>query len=102
METLRRLWNQLGTIWKGISPIRRFVILSVVVLTLGLTLGLVILSAGRDYQVLYSGLSPEESGNITSRLKALSIPYKLEGAGSTIRVPGDRLAQVRVDLAAEG
>jgi len=80
------------------SPVRRVVIVSVIVLTLGLSLGLVILTFGRDYQVLYSGLTAEESGNITGRLKSLSIPYKLEGGGAIIRVPGDRLAQVRVDL----
>jgi flagellar M-ring protein FliF len=102
METIRRFLNQFRTIWTGMSPLRRFVIATVIALMVGLSVGLILLRSGTEYQVLYAGLAPDDSGNITSKLKSIGTPYKLEGGGATILVPADRVAQTRVDLAAEG
>ena len=70
-------------------------------IVLGLSLGLAFLSRGGDYLPLATGLAADDSGAITTKLKSLGVPYKLEAGGATILVPAAKFAQARVDLAAE-
>jgi flagellar M-ring protein FliF len=55
-----------------------------------------------EYRVLYSALSAEESGAITSKLQGKGVNYKLAAGGSTILVAADQVMQVHVDLTSEG
>lgn len=55
-----------------------------------------------DYGVLYTNLSPDDAGSILSVLQEERIPYKIEGNGSIILVPEDKIYDVRLKLAAKG
>jgi Flagellar biosynthesis/type III secretory pathway lipoprotein len=55
-----------------------------------------------DYAVLYSGLAPDDAGNILTALSQENIPYKLEGNGTIIMVPKDKVYDARLKLAAKG
>jgi flagellar M-ring protein FliF len=55
-----------------------------------------------DYAVLYSGLSPDDAGNVLTALSQENIPYKLEGNGTIIMVPKDKVYDARLKLAAKG
>jgi flagellar M-ring protein FliF len=55
-----------------------------------------------EYRVLYTGLSAEESGAITSKLQGKGVAYKLAAGGSNILVAADQVMQVHVDLTTEG
>ncbi len=55
-----------------------------------------------DYAVLYSGLSPDDAGNVLTVLSQENIPYKLEGNGNIIMVPKDKVYETRLKLAAKG
>ena len=52
--------------------------------------------------ILYAGLEYEEAAEITARLTALGIPYKLTEDASTITVPDDQVNNTRLTLAGEG
>lgn len=54
-----------------------------------------------DYQVLYSNLSQEDAANIVSKLREQRIPYKLEGGGSLILVPAEKVYETRLALAGD-
>jgi len=54
------------------------------------------------YGLLYSQLSPEDAGAITSELKAQKIPYKLVAEGTAIEVKADQVSSTRIDLAVKG
>ena len=54
------------------------------------------------YAVLYTHLSPDDAGKILSVLQEEKIPYKIEGDGSIIEVPKDKVYDVRLKLAAKG
>jgi len=54
------------------------------------------------YGVLYTNLSPEDAGKILTLLQEEKIPYKIEGDGSIILVPKDRIYDIRLKLAAKG
>lgn len=55
---------------------------------------------GPEYHVLFSQLSPEDSGAIIEKLKEKRIPYRVEGSG--ISVPAEKLYETRMELAGEG
>jgi len=68
-----------------------------------LCLGVFVFLIGRaDYKPLYSGLQPEEAQSIARTLAADGIPYEISSDGTTLRVPGNRLDSVRLDLASQG
>ncbi len=56
----------------------------------------------RDDAVLFTQLESEDAGAIIEQLKEQGVPYKLTGDGTTIRVPEDRVHELRLVLAADG
>ncbi|GIV21786.1 MAG: flagellar M-ring protein [Armatimonadota bacterium] len=55
-----------------------------------------------EWDVLYTGLSPSDSGAIVARLKQAKVPYRLSSGGSTIEVPAQHRDEMLLSLAAEG
>lgn len=55
-----------------------------------------------DYQPLYTNLFPEDADAIISKLKEERIPYRLEGTGSIVLVPADKVYELRLTLAGNG
>ncbi|MGQ9646117.1 MAG: flagellar basal-body MS-ring/collar protein FliF [Thermodesulfobacteriota bacterium] len=55
-----------------------------------------------DYQVLFSNLSPDDAGEMTSKLKEKKIRFQLTQGGTTLLVPRDQVYDLRLSLAAEG
>lgn len=55
-----------------------------------------------EWDVLYTGLSPSDSGAIVARLKQAKVPYRVSAGGSTIEVPSRYRDEMLLSLAAEG
>ena len=88
--------------WRALSPgSRLFLVFSSVLVFGGVWLFRENM-AERAYRPLYTDLSAEEAGVTTGRLQALQISYRLAGNGTTILVPENQLAEVRLRLASEG
>lgn len=90
-----RLWNSLG---------RRQQI-ALVVLMVGMVAVLVVFAiwAGQpEYATAYTNLSEQDAAAIVQQLQKQQIPYQLTGDGTTIRVPSNRVYQVRLDMARQG
>jgi flagellar M-ring protein FliF len=51
---------------------------------------------------LYSDLTLEDSGAIVNQLESLGVPFELKRDGSTILVPGEQVARLRMRLAEDG
>lgn len=54
-----------------------------------------------SYQALYTNLSEKDGGAVVNALTQMNVPYKAEGT-STIKVPMDKVYEVRLKLAAQG
>lgn len=54
------------------------------------------------YQVLYTGMQPQESAEVVETLNQMGINYKLEQSSGAIMVPAADLQSLRLKLAAEG
>jgi flagellar M-ring protein FliF len=53
------------------------------------------------YVLLFSDMDAESAQQVVTRLKAANIPYQLEQGGRGIRVPQDRVDELRLELSAE-
>lgn len=62
----------------------------------------VTLSQRPDYQTLFSNLSSEDGSSVISKLKEMRIPYQIEGGGSRILVPAEKVYETRLTLAGQG
>ena len=54
------------------------------------------------YGLLFANLDLKDSGQIVTKLEALNVPYQLKGDGTTIMVPSDQVARLRMMVADEG
>lgn len=55
-----------------------------------------------DYQVLFNSLSPEDGGAIVTKLKDENIPFRVDGNGTIILVPAEKVNELRLAMAGEG
>jgi flagellar M-ring protein FliF len=102
MRFFRQLFEQLRVIYQGMSRPRRIALLVLSGLCVIAILAVGFYTYQTDYQILYSGLSPEDAGAVTAKLQAQGVPFHLSANGSTILVPAERVHQLRLDLAVEG
>jgi flagellar M-ring protein FliF len=56
----------------------------------------------RNYVTLYESLASEDAAAIVAKLKESGTEFRLSSDGSTVRVGSDRLAEIRLQLAAAG
>ena len=56
----------------------------------------------QDMSLLYSDLELAESAEITERLRALEVPFETADNGRAILVPGDRVGDLRIQMAGDG
>jgi flagellar M-ring protein FliF len=92
-------------LWKGfdsLSTARKISIAIAGGLTLAVLAAMVYVTNHIDYRVLYSNLSGEDASAIINRLKERKISYQLSGTGDSILVPGEKISELRVELAASG
>ena len=87
----------------GSLPLSKKISIAMVVLLIVAGFGVMFFWANQEnYQLLYSNLSPKDGGAIVAKLKEKKIPYRIEGGGSTIMVPADKVYELRLALAGEG
>lgn len=55
-----------------------------------------------EYRVLYSNLSERDGGEVIAALAQQNVPYRVAEGGSVILVPGPRVYELRLQLAAQG
>lgn len=55
-----------------------------------------------SFRPLYTSLSPDDAGAVIGKLKESGVEYRLSDDGTTVSVPSDRQAELRLDMAAAG
>src|SRR5215510_11998727 len=55
-----------------------------------------------EYRVLYSNLSDRDGGEVIAALAQQNVPYRVAEGGRVILVPGDRVYELRLQLASQG
>jgi flagellar M-ring protein FliF len=94
--------EQFKDVYAGLNPVKKFTLFLVIGgVIAGFTL-IVILSGRPDYQILFSGLSAEDSGAMITQLKAKKIPYRISSNGGAILIPKEIVYETRMELASQG
>ncbi len=86
--------------FNSLEPKKKVALLVVLAVSLGGIILFAFLSREMEYQVLYTNLSDEDSGQIIQKLKEMRVPYRVTSRG--IMVPSDRVYSLRLELAALG
>ena len=55
-----------------------------------------------DMRLLYANLPEEDAAAIVEELRTKQIPYELSAQGRTIRIPTDKVHEIRLELASKG
>lgn len=55
-----------------------------------------------SYHLLFADLDAESAADVVSRLKAQKVPYQLDQGGRAVRVPADRIDELRLEFAGQG
>lgn len=94
---------------KGLSFVQKIGGIKVIALLMGFLaiaalLSILVFQTAKqeNYAVLYTHLSPDDAGNVLGALQEEKVPYKVEGDGTIIMVPKERVYDVRLKLAAKG
>ncbi|MCS6915112.1 MAG: flagellar basal-body MS-ring/collar protein FliF [Myxococcales bacterium] len=102
MADLGTLPRQLRSHWQALQPQAKRAIATALILTVA---GLAVLAwrTGRvEYGLLFTNLTSEDAAAIIERLTEQRVPYRLSRGGEAIEVPHDRVAEMRLALAAQG
>jgi flagellar M-ring protein FliF len=95
-------FTQIKELWQRLKPAQRVTIGVAAVVTLGLIIALVFFGTQPEYGVLFSDLKTADAQTIVEKLKAGNVPYRLTNGGTSISVPSDRVAELRLQMAAAG
>lgn len=94
MQQLSRLWESLS--WK-----QRASLGAALLAVAALLYAAVQWNRQRDLRPLFTNLAPEDAGAIVEKLKSASVRYQVSDGGA-ILVPSDRVAELRLEMAASG
>lgn len=95
MESLRQIWERL--------TVRQRILIGVALVAVVVGLyGFTRYQKEKDYKPLFTHLAPEDAGTLTAKLKEKAVDYRLSEDSTTVLVPSARLAELRLELAAEG
>jgi flagellar M-ring protein FliF len=78
--------------------------MSVAFLSLSIVLLLIVsvIASRPKMDVLYSGLAADDAGAVINKLQEQGIPYEISGNGSVIKVPSNKVAELKIAMAAQG
>lgn len=99
---MKSLSQQLLAIWRALGLNQRITICVAAVAVAAGMVALVAWSHRPQMQLLYGRLSDKDVSEITSLLTEQSIQYQIGTGGSSVYVPSDQVAKVRMDLASKG
>lgn len=93
-QTLQNFFNLPGR--------QKMAMLMALATAIALVVGVLLWSRTQDYAILFSNLEERDGGAIVTALQAQNVPYKFTSGGGAIMVPGDRVHDIRLQLAAQG
>jgi len=97
-----RFLEQLQALWNSFTPRQKVSVVAAAALIAGGLWAFQVWDRERNFRPLYTQMSNEEAGAVVARLRDLAVPYRLDPTGTTVLVPADRLADLRLQLATSG
>lgn len=102
MANVGSVGDRIGGWWRGANAPQRALLLGGIAAGI-LSVALVVnWSAKPDFVVLFAGLGPDEASKILEDLEEMKVPHEVSSSGGTIRVPSDRVGELRIRVAGKG
>ncbi|WP_456433507.1 flagellar basal-body MS-ring/collar protein FliF [Thermosulfuriphilus sp.] len=98
----KQAFEQLKNLYQSLDRRQKLLGAALLLVTIGGLVALIFLNTQPEYRVLYKGLTQEDAAEIVSWLQKEKVPYRLVDGGATIKVPADRVYEVRLALARSG
>ncbi len=102
MGVVSGLGQKLSTWWAAANATQRALLAGGVLAAIASTALVVAWSSRPDYEVLFSGLSPEDANPILEELAEAGVRYEVSGNGGTILVESSRVGEMRLRVAGKG
>jgi flagellar M-ring protein FliF len=102
MDKLQAIAKQIAAFWAGLPTPKRIALVGLTTLALAITLLVSYIGSQVHYGYLYTGLESQDAAGIVEKLKATQVPFLLAANGTAIQVPEERVAALRLELAAAG
>ena len=99
---LNEAGGQIRNLFATLSPAKKITLAGLIIGTVAGFILLMTWTGRLEYRSLYSGLAPEDAGEILTYLKAQKIPYRISENGTGIQVPHDKVHESRMALASQG
>src|SRR5947208_10722710 len=95
MDQLRKLLSSLS--------LRQQISIGVILVAIGVGLWLFTKwNRERDFRPLYTNLAAEDAGSVMQKLKEEGVEFRVDDSGTALRVPSEKVAELRLRMAAEG
>jgi flagellar M-ring protein FliF len=94
--------EQIGNIFSGIPFQKKIAIGFFLLLVIGGFIAMFMVGSKMEYQPLFGKLSADDAAIIVDKLREQRIPFKLDGGGTMILVPADKVYDIRLSLAGLG
>jgi flagellar M-ring protein FliF len=101
-DLVSRLKTEGPQLWRQLSGFQRATLIAVAIATLGAILYLTQWAQQPEYSAVFTGLADSDASAIVAKLKEQKIPYELADGGATVRVPSDKVYDVRLQLVSLG
>lgn len=75
---------QIGQLWANLVPKQRIFLLTAILAVAGGLFALQRWNNERGYEPLFSGMSPEDAGAVTAKMRESATDYRLADGGGTI------------------
>lgn len=101
-DRFRSLLQQVSAFWAKLSTPKRLALVTLSLAGLLAVLAVAYVGNRQRYAYLYTELATEDAAQIVEKLKTQQVQFQLENGGTAIMVPEDRVAALRLELAAGG
>src|SRR5262249_37564747 len=98
---LKKITDDAKKLWGKLTPRRRLVLVGGVAAA-ALIAFLTMRSPTERWAVLFSGLAPEDAGQVVAELKNQKVAYQPDANGTAVSVPEDKVHELRIALASAG
>ena len=87
---------------KDLPAVRQLALLVGLALAVAGGIALFTWSQQPNYVPVYPGLAEKDSGEVAEALRSAGLPFRLDPAGGSVTVPGDKVYEARMRLASQG
>ncbi|MBW2366685.1 MAG: flagellar M-ring protein FliF [Deltaproteobacteria bacterium] len=95
-------FEQFGSIFKSMPVSQKLASVIILLLVVFGFAGIYLYGQKADYQPLFGKLSADDAALIVEKLREQRVPFQIEGGGSLVMVPAEKVYDVRLSLAGMG